>query len=127
MAGTQDKPVALGELRYGSMSEAKEKFQGAVQLFTKNLSDNPDLGAVHGYFGHLSGEEWLAFHVKRNEDIQDSKKELAKTFSRYLAYCDEHPEAVHPHYQLGNISVDQWRQVHVKHVQHHMRQFGMDV
>jgi len=230
MAGTQDKPVALGELRYGSMSEAKEKFQGAVQLFTKNLSDNPDLGAVHGYFGHLSGEEWLAFHVKhmehhlmqfgqldfdakipelekliyklnksataetpskfgkmnahqmiehlgmvfllstgkfdfpykgteedaqayqekfaesdnpfvdvfpqtsfgdprppRNEDIEDSKKELAKTFSRYLAYCDEHPEAVHPHYQLGNISVDQWRQVHVKHVQHHMRQFGMDV
>ncbi len=230
MAGTQDQPATLRELRYSSLSEAKEKFSGAVQLFNKNMKDDARLSAIHGYFGKLSGEEWLAFHIKhvehhlmqfdqlafdekipvlekmlyklgkniqadtpakfgkmsahqmiehlgmvfllstgkfdipykgteedavtyqqkftvsdlpfsdvfpqtshgdprptRHADIEDSKKELQKTFAKYLEHCEGHPDATQPHYYLGDISVELWRQLHVKHVQHHLRQFGMEV
>jgi len=230
MAGTQKKLVTQRDLRYSSIEEAKEKLKGAVHLFSKKMAEDPNLGAVHGYFGHLTGEEWLAFHIKhmehhlmqfgqidfddkipamekmlyelnknvtkdtpskfgkmdahqmiehvgmvfllstgkfdfpykgteedaqtyqgnfvksdrpwedvfpqasfgdprppRHEKIEDSKRELRKTFSRYLTYCEEHPDAIHPHFYLGNITIDMWRQVHVKHLEHHMRQFGFDV
>lgn len=62
----------------------------------------------------------------RKASLQEAKALLQKSFQEYLAYCETHPNAVHPQFYLGNLSVDQWRQVHVKHVKHHMRQFGME-
>lgn len=63
----------------------------------------------------------------RKPTIEDSKVALQKTFKNYLSYCEDNPDAIQPHFFLGQLTVDQWRQVHVKHLQHHARQFGMDV
>ena len=230
MAGTQNQPPSLNELRYVSLDEAKDKLSSAVGLFLNNTAEDPSLGAIHGYFGPLTGEEWLAFHIKhvehhlmqfdlmphdekipvlekllhkvkkyveveaqakfgqmnahqmvehlglvfllstgkfdvkyegtvdqaekyraqfaasdqpwidvfpifafgppklpRHDTIESSKAALFKTFQNYLTFCEDQPEAIVPHYYLGDLSVDQWRQVHVKHVRHHLRQFGVEV
>ena len=229
MPGTQDKPAEQFPLRMASLEEAKEKLNGAVSKFIKQQEANPEQIALHGYFGNLTMEEWLAFHIKHMEHhlmqfgllppadekitqlekllykvytkvstdatakwgkmnahqmvehlglvfvlsmgkfdlpykgtaedaakywaaFQDapapwktvfpitsfgdpkppravtmdaSKAGLQKTFQKYLAYCEANPDAVNSHFFLGNLTVDQWRQVHVKHVEHHLRQFGV--
>ena len=230
MAGTQDQPVELSALRYESLDEAKEKLKGAADFFIEQATSHPMQAVGHGYFGDMTMEEWLAFHVKhlehhliqfgirdydekipliekmlyklqrdlsadtpalfgkmnaqqmiehlgmvfllstgkfdipykgseedaqkyraqfsnseapwkdvfpsesfgvprppRHDDIAGSKAELAKTFQRYLEYCEAHPDKDQPHFYLGNLSVDQWREVHVKHLRHHMQQFGFDI
>ena len=229
MPGTQDQPTALFPLRYASLEEAKEKLQGAGINFLSQHESNPDQTSLHGYFGELTMDEWLAFHIKhldhhlmqfgllpaadekitqlekllykvytkvdvdapatwgkmnahqmvehiglvfvlstgkfdlpykgtaedatkywkefeaapapwqtvfpttsfgdpkppRAATIEASKVGLQKTFQKYLAYCEENPTAINSHFFLGNLTVDQWRQVHVKHVEHHLRQFGV--
>jgi len=230
MAGTQDTPVQLFDLKYESIEEAKEKLTSAIDLFLKAQSDRPEQKAGHGYFGEMDMNEWLSFHVKhlehhlmqfgaipydekvpvlekliyklgknlnadapaqfgamnaqqmvehlgmvfllsmgkfdfpyrgteedaakywqlfvssdrpwiesfprksfgdprppRHDSIEDSKQELKKTFSKYLAFCESNPDSIQPHFYLGNLDVDQWKQVHLKHIQHHMRQFGLNV
>lgn len=62
----------------------------------------------------------------RAATIEESKVGLQKTFQKYLAYCEANPDAINSHFFLGNLTVDQWRQVHVKHVEHHLAQFGID-
>ncbi len=230
MPGTQNLPTEAPPLRFSSMAEAREKFDGAVQFFLKQLEVQPEQTSTHGYFGDLTMTEWLQFHVKhlehhlqqfgvlpvdekiptlekllyklgqhiqvdtpalwgkmnahqmvehlslvfvlsmgkikfpyqgteadakrfwegfvesenpwkevfpssdlgeprppRKDTIEESKLLLQKSFRDYLVYCEANPNAVHPQYFLGNLTVDQWRQVHVKHLRHHMRQFGMEV
>lgn len=61
----------------------------------------------------------------RNETIEGSKKALKKTFIKYQHYCKENPHAITPHGFLGNITTAQWIQVHVKHIDHHLSQFGV--
>jgi len=228
MPGTQDKPATAPPLRYASLTEAKEKLQGATKKFITQYEANPAQVLIHGYFGDLTMEEWLQFHVKhvehhlmqfsalppaddkisqlekllykintkvmadspakfgkmnahqmiehlglvfllstgkfdlpykgtaadaqkywkgfqeaekpwltvfpqvsfgdprppRGATIEASKANLQKTFQKYLAYCEEHPAAINAHFFLGNLTVDQWRQVHVKHLAHHLAQFG---
>ena len=51
----------------------------------------------------------------RNSTIEKSKALLRRSFQDYLNYCEANPNAIHPQYYLGNLTVDQWRQVHVKH------------
>ncbi len=229
MPGTQDEPTALFPLRYASLEEAKEKLNGAVAKFLAQYESHPAQVSLHGYFGELTMEEWLAFHIKHMEHhlmqfgvlpaadekitqlekllykvytkvsadatakwgkmnahqmiehlglvfvlstgkfdlpykgttedaakywaafqeapapwktvfpatsfgepkppraatIEASKAGLQKTFQKYLAYCEANPSAVNSHFFLGNLTVDQWRQVHVKHLEHHLRQFGV--
>lgn len=230
MPGTQDKPTQLPPLRYSSLGAARVKLYSAVQAFLKQLHENPDQTATHGYFGDMNMAEWLAFHIKhlehhlqqfgvlprdekipvlekliykvgkhiqadtpalwgkmnaqqmiehlslvfilsigkinfpyqgteeeakrnwegfvqsenpwrevfqasdlgeprpaREANIEASKAMLNTSFQKYLAYSEANPDAIHPQYYLGNLSVDQWRQVHIKHMKHHMRQFGMEI
>jgi len=63
----------------------------------------------------------------RHDTIEASKGALSKTFAKYLSFCEDNPDAIVSHFYLGNLSVDQWREVHVKHVEHHLRQFGVEV
>ncbi len=63
----------------------------------------------------------------RKATIEESKKSLFKAFYIYLEYCEANPEAIFPHRAMGNLTIDQWRLVHVKHLQHHLRQFGVEV
>jgi len=67
MPGTQDQPTALFPLRYASLEEAKEKLQGATAKFLAQQESNPDQISLHGYFGELTMDEWLAFHIKHLE------------------------------------------------------------
>ena len=98
----------------GTEEEARRNWEGFVQsenpwreVFTPNSFGDPK--------------------PPRKATIDESKALLRKSFQNYLAYCEENPDAIHPQYYLGNLTVDQWRQVHVKHLKHHMRQFGMEV
>lgn len=230
MPGSEDKQKAAPPHRYTSIGEAKDKLKTASQLFLQHYQDHPQQASMHGYFGDLTNEEWLAFHVKhvehhliqfgalpydekipqlekllykisskiqadtpaqwgkmnahqmiehlglvfvlstgkfdlpykgteedaqrywkdfqasdnpwkdvfpttsfgdpkppRKATIEESKAGLRKTYQKYLAYCEANPTAVNSHFFLGNLSVDQWREVHVKHLLHHARQFGMEV
>lgn len=230
MPGTADKAPTAPPLRYGSFEEALGKLKAASQSFIQQYQEHPEKASMHGYFGDLTNEEWLAFHIKhlehhliqfgalpydekipqlekliykigkqvqadtpaqwgkmnahqmiehlglvfvlstgkfklkyegteeeangyrdgfaasenpwrdvfpttsfgdpkptRNATIKESKAALQKTFKKYLAYCEANPEGINSHHFLGNLTVDQWRQVHVKHLQHHARQFGMEV
>jgi hypothetical protein len=229
MPGTQDKPTVAPPHRYASFEEALEKLNSALDKFLEALATTPQKPSIHGYFGYLTMEEWLNFHVKhvehhliqfrqlpemdekipkiekslyklrtnitadtpakwgkmnaqqmvehlgivfllstgkfnieykgtqedaqkywedfvkspqpwktvfptvnfteprptRHETIEASLAELWSTWQKYLTYCEENPEAVNAHFFLGNLPVDQWRQVHVKHFEHHLRQFGI--
>ena len=230
MAGTEDQPTVAPPLRYSSLEEATEKLNGAVQFFIKQYQEQPELTSTHGYFGDLTLQEWLSFHIKhvehhamqfgllprderipeiekllfkvktkidadspaqwgkmnahqmiehlgvtfvfstgkfdipykgtdedakrnwegfeksdnpwkevfpwinigeprppRKATLDESKKSLFKSFYYYLEYSETNPQAIHPHLAMGNLTVDQWRSVHVKHLQHHLRQFGIEV
>lgn len=61
----------------------------------------------------------------RNETIEASKKALKKAFIKYEHYCKENPNAITSHGFLGNITTTQWLAVHVKHIDHHLSQFGV--
>ena len=61
----------------------------------------------------------------RNETIEGSKKALKKTFIKYRHYCMENPNAITPHGYLGNVTTAQWILAHVKHIDHHLSQFGV--
>ena len=67
MPGTQDEPTVLFPLRYASLEEAKEKLNGAVTNFLAQYESHPEQVSLHGYFGELTMEEWLAFHIKHME------------------------------------------------------------
>ncbi len=228
MPGTQDEPVAAPHLKYTSLAEAKSKLNNAVLYYLDQLKENPSKTSTHGYFGDLTLEEWLPFHIKhvehhamqfgllprdekipliekllykvstkieadtpaawgkmnahqmvehlgatflvsmgkinrayegteedakqkweafqksddpwnevlaginigeprtpRKETIEESKKMLQQAYQKYLRYTEENGSATHAHLAMGDLTVDQWRQVHVKHMQHHLRQFGI--
>ncbi len=61
----------------------------------------------------------------RNETIEGSKKALKKAYAKYRHYCKENPNVITPHGFLGNITTAQWLQVHAKHIDHHLSQFGV--
>lgn len=228
MPGEQETATAPA-LKYASLEEAKEKCAAAIDNFLLQHQTNPKNATMHGYFGDLTMEEWLPFHVKhvehhlmqfgalpaadekitalekllykvnsqvevdtpakwgtlnaqqmvehlglvfllstgrfglkykgtpedaqnywerfqasaapwrnvfpqrafgkakppRNETMEGSKAQLQETFQGYLAYCEANPDSTNSHFFLGNLTVDQWRQVHVKHLQHHLMQFGV--
>ena len=63
----------------------------------------------------------------RKETIEESKVEMRKSFVKYMNYCENNPDGINPHLTLGNLDVEQWRKVHVKHLRHHGRQFGLDL
>jgi len=229
MPGEQESPATAPSLRYTSFEEAKEKCKAAVENFLTQHKTNPTQTTMHGYFGDLTMEEWVPFHLKhvehhlmqfgalpaadekinelekllykassqvtvdtpakwgtlnaqqmiehlglifllstgrfglkykgtpedaqrywdsfqasgapwrnvfpqtsfgkakppRNETMEGSKAQLQQTFQNYLAYCEANPDSVNAHSFLGNLTIDQWRQVHIKHLQHHLMQFGI--
>lgn len=61
----------------------------------------------------------------RNETMEGSKRALKKAFAKYQHYCKENPDAITPHGYLGNITTAQWILVHLKHIDHHLSQFGV--
>ena len=67
MPGTADKAPTAPPLRYGSFEEALGKLKAASQSFIQQYQEHPEKASMHGYFGDLTNEEWLAFHIKHLE------------------------------------------------------------
>ncbi len=132
-----DTPAQWGKMNAHQMIE----HLGLVLVLSTGKFDLPYKGteeAAKGYWDGFQASEnpWKDVFPTtsfgdpkppRNATIEASKAALQQTFKKYLAYCEANPAAINSHFYLGNLSVDQWRQVHVKHLQHHARQFGMEV
>lgn len=61
----------------------------------------------------------------RFPDIDHAKAQLLKAVARFQQFYTEHPEATVPHPAFGPLNHHQWLRFHVKHCQHHLRQFGL--
>jgi oxepin-CoA hydrolase/3-oxo-5,6-dehydrosuberyl-CoA semialdehyde dehydrogenase len=57
-------PGQPNPLRYASLDEAKSMLQQHIERFFKFYVENPDVTPSHPFFGPLTEEEWLFFHVK---------------------------------------------------------------
>mgnify|MGYP001183034678 CR=1 FL=1 len=65
--------------------------------------------------------------IKANkEDFEEMKYLLIKEMVAMLAYFDKHPDFTKVHPIFGNLNVEQWLQLHKKHTEHHLRQFGIE-
>jgi|GEM_PF-341113 len=61
----------------------------------------------------------------RTETIDIAKRKLKKSFIKYTHWLKENPTAITPHGFLGDITAAQWLQVHSRHLDHHLSQFGV--
>lgn len=133
----QDSPAQWGKMNAHQMVE----HLGATFVFSTGKFDMPYKGSEED--ANQKWEEFLKSDAPwkevfpdinigdprppRKSTIEESKHSLFKSFYKYLEYCEVNPEAVHPHLAMGDRTVDQWRLIHVKHLQHHLRQFGVEV
>ncbi|WP_421753142.1 DUF1569 domain-containing protein [Croceimicrobium sp.] len=60
------------------------------------------------------------------EDFEEMKYLLLKEMVAMLAYFDKHPDFTKVHPIFGELNVEQWLQMHKKHTEHHLRQFGIE-
>ena len=57
--------------------------------------------------------------------VEAERAKLVETLHEFMAAANAHPSrrTVHPFF--GSLSLNQWRRLHGKHFDHHLRQFGM--
>lgn len=58
-------------------------------------------------------------------DVTLAKKKLFEEFKIFKKYFEEYPERKTMHPLLGLISKDEWIKYHIKHLSHHLVQFGL--
>ena len=85
----------------GTEEEAKRNWEGFL------ASENP-------WREVFSSDSFGEPKPPRKATLEDSLALLQKSFNGYLDYCEGHPDAIHPQFYLGNLTIDQWRQVHVE-------------
>lgn len=56
--------------------------------------------------------------------LEDLKLELMRSMVRMLAFFEKNPDYVSVHPNFGEITAEQWMQLHRKHIRHHLKQFG---
>ena len=134
---TADTPAEWGRMNAHQMIE----HLGGTLLFSTGMFNMPYKGSEE-----QAQKIWTAFEKSdnpwievfpninigdprppRKETIEESKVEMRKSFVKYMNYCENNPDGINPHLTLGNLDVEQWRKVHVKHLRHHGRQFGLDL
>lgn len=132
-----DAPAQWGKMNAHQMVE----HLGATFLFSTGKFDMPYKGSEEDanlkWEGFLKSDDpWRAIFPNinigeprppRKSTIEESKNSLFKSYSQYLAYSEANPEAVHPHLAMGNRTIEEWRLIHVQHLRHHLRQFGVEV
>lgn len=57
-------PVQPNPFRYASLDEAKSVLQQNIERFFQFYAENPEATPSHPFFGPLTEQEWLFFHVK---------------------------------------------------------------
>lgn len=60
------------------------------------------------------------------EEFEEMKFQLIKEMVSMLAFFENNPDFEQGHPTFGMMSVKQWLQLHKKHTEHHLRQFGID-
>jgi hypothetical protein len=64
------------------------------------------------------------FIVKEEKDFEEEKRKLIDLVQRFSAEPKENLETrVHPFF--GKLSANEWNVLHWKHLDHHLRQFGV--
>lgn len=61
-----------------------------------------------------------------DEEFEEMKFQLIKEMVSMLAFFENNPDFKQGHPTFGMMSVKQWLQLHKKHTEHHLRQFGID-
>lgn len=69
-----------------------------------------------------------AYHLvdALDEDLQDMKLQCLKEMVAMLADFEKNPDFQQNHPIFGQLNIQQWLQLHKKHSEHHLRQFGID-
>jgi Protein of unknown function (DUF1569) len=64
-------------------------------------------------------------HPVMYPDLETAKNFLLQQLERFDDYYAEHPriEAMHP--VLGMLNYNEWVEMHARHFEHHLRQFGV--
>ncbi len=60
------------------------------------------------------------------EEFEEMKLQLIKEMIAMLSFFDKNPDWKQAHSTFGLMNVKQWLQLHKKHTEHHLRQFGID-
>lgn len=64
-----------------------------------------------------------AFKVTEEKKFSHEKAELLKLLEE--AHNKKHAKKIAPHPVFGEFTKDQWGKLHYKHLDHHLRQFGV--
>lgn len=62
----------------------------------------------------------------KTEELEEMKYLLIKEMVAMLSFFDKNPDFKQDHPYFGELSIEQWLQLHKKHTEHHLRQFGID-
>ncbi len=59
------------------------------------------------------------------KDLEDMKYHLVREMVAMLSHFDKHPNYSSVHPMFGELDIELWLRLHKKHIEHHMRQFGV--
>jgi len=62
----------------------------------------------------------------KSEDFEEMKYQLLKAMVGMLAFYENNRDFKQGHPIFGELSIEQWLQLHKKHTEHHLRQFGVE-
>lgn len=63
----------------------------------------------------------------RNVEFELAVDEFIEHWCDFEEYCEDHPDAKHIHPVFGELSLNEWRWMHRKHITHHLLQFGVNI
>ena len=61
----------------------------------------------------------------RFDTIEESTTALKKVVQSYISYYEGNPKSKNPHPYFGLLSYEEWVHFHIKHLEHHLMQFGV--
>lgn len=61
----------------------------------------------------------------RKENLQAAKEQLLKEVNRFFDHHQENPGLIYTHPVFGDLDYEGWLVFQMKHMGHHMRQFGL--
>ncbi len=64
-------------------------------------------------------------HPVMYPDLESAKNFLLQQLERFDDYFAEHPQMMTLHPVLGMLNYEEWVEMHARHFEHHLRQFGI--
>jgi len=60
-----------------------------------------------------------------HEELDLAVDEFVILLIEFEAYSRENPSQLHPHPHFGLLTAEEWKLLHIKHIDHHFNQFGI--